>query len=181
MIEEFPQFLSHYFSPYGACLAALATELDDQLKETGSYGALVLDKQSQYSAAHGLRLFTLLRANSGLFMSNLLEQPLAGDGRHNLMLQITDLLGYLVGVYLKNEGSSKPSPQRHQNTINVIRESMILDNALSRSWDSRMLLMMQELAAEMSKMPISPNDWRINIRSFEEQDAYWKKKKGEET
>lgn len=126
------QHIGLVFDPYPMALGALLDQLNSSLHECNQRGIIIIDQQDQYKQSKFLKSFAALRNPERPHLSNILEQPVIGDGKVNTMLQIADLICYFAGTSLSIDlGYRKPLPI-HQRSIDLVKSKLKVTLSFSK-------------------------------------------------
>ena len=145
--------LDLFKDPYIVSLISMLHECEKNLSEVQKMGIIIIDRQSEYSKYHNFKTLVTHRER-GRF-KHLIEQPLEGNGSIHILLQMSDLLGYLAGADLLSIKGKKNYPDRHTRTIELIRENTRLIDATATIEPAAKssMLMMAELSLRHLKLP----------------------------
>ncbi|WP_155299599.1 DUF3800 domain-containing protein [Deinococcus kurensis] len=88
--------------PHPLAFSRLLGEIDSFCQKEGQNAIIVLDHQEEYVESRQLHSHMLYRNTIPLETSRILDMPFDGDGRYNILLQISDLLGYVYGRHLQH-------------------------------------------------------------------------------
>lgn len=160
VIEGFlPQLRNIILDPYALAMTSLLRWEDQWLAGKGSKGMVIIDRQQEYESFHSFRTLSAMREAGQA--RNLIEQPLQGNGSVNVMLQITDVLGYIIGGFLKMQFYGKTFPERHTKTGTLVRKRLTLHDATTTygSKDKPIMTMFAELL--MGRMGIDIEHGRL--------------------
>lgn len=132
-------------SPNVLAFSHLVSRLEQHFSATKASGIILIDEQEEFGYLNLLEAYGAMRSDGKLI--GLVERPIAVDSRHHVLMQGTDLLGYLYGRHLSRRRKEMTIENRHKETIKLIEEkteeapalflddkgSVILSEAVQRS------------------------------------------------
>lgn len=128
-LPSMTEMMKNVLMPYPLGFSSIVKELDLILSQKSSLGMILIDQQQQFAHATKLKLFSALRHPSVRGIRNVLELPVALDSKNNIFLQVADLAGYLVGMSISAMLGYRRIPERHEQTISILREDLVLVDA----------------------------------------------------
>ncbi len=121
LVNKLPETdLRALLSPNVLAFSHLVSRLEHHFNATGTKGIVLIDEQEEFGFLNLLEAYEVMRSNGQLV--GLIERPLAVDSKHHVLMQGTDVLGYLYGRHLSRRRREGEIEERYKETIKLISE-----------------------------------------------------------